>query len=297
MKKNRVLYGLLAIVLTALIVLAGTWIPEAMLVKKAEILSSGKTAEVDNKEITPYTYTMSAWTRIPKLTEVLHNLMEMEGIEAGQGVREPLDTELTVEQAREKAADFLYILNDRYERWGLTPLTVISDREYAMDSYAVNEKSAAEAAAGKESEIEMIVNSIEASFIVDPENQQLSLWWLNSVDGNLYLALDAVTGLPVQIWYIDGAAAADPVESALAVCQAYEKVYGSDYGFAEPVEKSTQSMGNGGNVSNYICTGKNLNLRCQYYFYSNELYGYYDKMSDFGNNNVSCEVKIWLDAS
>ena len=122
MRKIKRLYGLLVIVLAALIVLTGIWIPETLLEKKAESLSSGKTAVVDNREVTPYTYTMSVESRIPKLAEFLLKLRNETGLEAGADIREPLDTELTQQQAVDRATDFLQKLNEVYENWGLNSM-------------------------------------------------------------------------------------------------------------------------------------------------------------------------------
>lgn len=308
MRKIRGLYGLLTIVLAALIVLAGTWVPETLLEKKAESLSAGKTAVVDNQEVTPYTYTMSVESRIPKLTEFLLKLMDETGLEAGAYIREPLDTELTQQQAVDRAADFLHKLNEVYQNWGLDPM-FYAGNDYAMVAEDTEVAAAAENTAGigavendmdagtvTEEEYSPIPDPMGSLFLVDEQQQQLSLWWLCFPDtyGNtVYVAVDAVTGLPVMINYMAGDEAS-LIEYADAVRETYTSVCGSEYSFASATVATNSSVGHA-EVPEYViftCEGKTLSLEYQYYYLG----------KDFGDKTKYMyfrpgEVWIWLCAS
>lgn len=305
MKKARGLYGLLVIVLAALIVLTGTWIPEALLEKKAESLSSGRTAVVNNQEITPYTYTMSMESRILKLTEFLLKLKYETGLEPGMNIREPLDTELTQQQAVDRATDFLQKLNAIYQSWGLDPMfcpevdyyTAIGGIEAET---AVEEIGAAEEESGAgtttDGKYPSIADTIESYFIVDDQEQQLSLWWLRVPDsyGNMVdLALDAVTGLPVLVYYLAGEEAS-LIEYADAVSETYASIYGSEYNFSPATVAETPSIGYTDDTEYVVftCEGKTLGLEYQYYYGGKEP-GDKTKYTNFRPG----EVWIWLYAS
>ena len=304
MKKNRVLYGLLVIVLTVLIVLSGTWIPQALLERKAETLSSGKTAITDNQEVTPYTYTMSVEKKIPKLADFVRTTMDT-GLEVGLEVRDPLDTELTRQQAMEKTREYLLKLNEIYLDWGLDPMF-----PQALDdiSFAEDESSSAdvqENVAGiAETEATAVDKSLmdpsgetadimDAYFVVDPAEQQLSFWWIWVLDtyGNtVYVAVDAVTGIPVLTWYRAGKEAS-LVEYTMAVCEAYAEVYGTEYTFSSPTETEKIKIGYQDH-SDYIafdCEGKYISLEYQYYSYEKSYKYIYDYKYDRPG-----EVMTWL---
>lgn len=307
MKKDRIVYGLLTIVLTALIVLAGTWIPEALLERKAETFSSGKAAVVDRQEITPYTYTMSVETRIPKLTDFIQKTMDA-GMETCIDVREPLDTELTRQQALEKTKQLLQTINEIYENWGLdtmfpkawdiTAFEEISDEGTVAPEnsagtskeYAMAIENGGETGADAGIPAEELSGIIDAFFVVDPSQQQISLWWLWVIDsyGNtVYVAMDAVTGLPVLIQYMAGYEATLE-EYALAVSEAYTKVYGAEYTFSDPVavEKLTMGYTDYADFTAFDCQGKFVSLEYQYYF--NDAY-----YKDYQKNRPG-NVMVWL---
>ena len=289
MRKIRGLYGLLAMVLTALIVLAGTWVPEALLEKKAESLSSGKTAVVNNQEVTPYTYTMSMESRILKLTDFLLELKYETSLDAGMNVREPLDTELTQQQAVDRAADFLRKLNAIYQSWGLDPMfypgadyyTVAGDTE--TEAAVAGENTAGigaveeelDAGTATDGAYPSITDMMECYFIVDDQEQQLSLWWLRvpDSDGNMVdVALDAVTGLPVLVYYLAGYEAS-MIEYADAVSETYASIYGSEYTFASAAVAEKPDVGYA-EYPEYVvftCEGKTLSLEYQYYYSGKDL--------------------------
>lgn len=308
MRKIKRLYGLLVIVLAALIVLAGTWVPEAMLEKKAESLSSGKTAVVDNQEVTPYTYTMSVESRIPKLTEFLLKLRNETGLEAGVDVREPLDTELTQQQAVDRATEFLQKLNEIYQNWGLDPMfypvnyydTMAEDTEVAV----ATENTAGIGAVDNEMDTQAatdgayspIADSMGSLFLVDEQQQQLSLWWLcfpDSYGNTVYVAVDAMTGLLVLVNYLAGDEAS-LIEYADAVRETYTSVCGSEYTFASATVATNSSVSNV-EAPEYVvftCEGKTLSLEYQYYYFGKKLG---DKAKD--TYYRPGEVWIWLFAS
>lgn len=284
MRIIRGLYGLLALVLTALIVLAGTWVPEALLEKKAESLSSGKTAVVNTQEVTPYTYTMSMESRILKLTDFLLELKYETGLDAGMNIRDPLDTELTQQQAVDRAADFLQKLNAIYQNWGLDPMfypaadyyTVAGDTETEAAVAAENTagigavEEELDAGTATDGAYPSITDTMESYFIVDDQEQQLSLWWLRVPDsyGNMVdVALDAVTGLPVLVYYLAGYEAS-MIEYADAVSETYASIYGSEYTFASAAVAEKPGVGYV-EYPEYViftCEGKTLSLEYQYYY-------------------------------
>ena len=308
MRKIKRLYGLLVIVLAALIVLTGIWIPETLLEKKAESLSSGKTAVVDNREVTPYTYTMSVESRIPKLAEFLLKLRNETGLEAGADIREPLDTELTQQQAVDRATDFLQKLNEVYENWGLNSMfypvnyydTMAGDTEVAVAAEntagigTVDHEMDAQTAA--DDAYSPIADSVGSLFFVDEQQQQLSLWWLcfpDSYGNTVYVAVDAVTGLLVLVQYMAGDEAS-MIEYADAVRETYTSVCKGEYSFASATVAAGPSVGyvDGSEYVVFTCEGKRLSLECQYYYFGKKTG---DKVKDI--NSRTGEVWIWLLAS
>ena len=208
--------------------------------------------------------------------------MDETGLEAGAYIREPLDTELTQQQAVDRAADFLQKLNEVYQNWGLDPM-FYAGNDYAMVAEDTEVAAAAENTAGigavendmdagtvTEEEYSPIPDPMGSLFLVDEQQQQLSLWWLCFPDtyGNtVYVAVDAVTGLPVMINYMAGDEAS-LIEYADAVRETYTSVCGSEYSFASATVATNSSVGHA-EVPEYViftCEGKTLSLEYQYYY-------------------------------
>lgn len=98
MKKRliKVLYAWLTLIMALLIALTGTFVPQFMLDAKADRLAT-QTGEVENGDVSPYTYTMDTETRLSKLAPFAEQ-MRMFGKERYLGIRDPLDTELSATQ-------------------------------------------------------------------------------------------------------------------------------------------------------------------------------------------------------
>ena len=133
-------------------------------------------------------------------------------------------------------------------------------------------------------------------FLVDEQQQQLSLWWLcfpDSYGNTVYVAVDAVTGLLVLVQYMAGDEAS-MIEYADAVRETYTSVCKGEYSFASATVAAGPSVGyvDGSEYVVFTCEGKRLSLECQYYYFGKKTG---DKVKDI--NSRTGEVWIWLLAS
>lgn len=233
MKKRRIklLYALLTLTIALLIALTGTLVPQLLLEAKAGRLAAG-TGAVENDDVSPYTYAMDTQTRISKLA-ALTEQMNVFGEDRYINIREPLDTELSAEQAKKKVTKFVEVYASRLEELGIT--LSMADMSYANGVAAdVQTDDGWPADSGGNSDGVPTVDA-DAEFLVSPDDQQLSLWFcyahLGSCD--LQIAVDAVTGLPVVINYNTvGVSVEESWCEALA--DTYTKLYGEDLQFTYP---------------------------------------------------------------
>lgn len=175
MKKRRIkfLYALLTLTVALLIALTGTLVPQLLLEAKAGRLAAG-TGTVENGDVSPYTYTMDTETRIPKLA-ALTEQMNVFGEDRYLNIREPLDTELSVEQAKKKVIKFVEVYASRLEELGIT-LSMV-DMSYANGVAAdVQADDGWPTDSGGNFDGAPTVDA-DAEFLVSPDDQQLSLWF------------------------------------------------------------------------------------------------------------------------
>ena len=107
MKKRRikVRYILLTVTLAVLIALTGMFVPKLLLNTKAKKLATA-TGRMDNGDVSPYTYTMDTKTRIARVEKLVEQIF-ISGVDMYINVRDPLDTELSCEQAQRTIKKFL----------------------------------------------------------------------------------------------------------------------------------------------------------------------------------------------
>ena len=115
MKKRRikVRYILLTVTLAVLIALTGMFVPKLLLNTKATA-----TGRMDNGDVSPYTYTMDTKTRIARVEKLVEQIF-ISGVDMYINVRDPLDTELSCEQAQRTIKKFLIAYADMLEEYGL----------------------------------------------------------------------------------------------------------------------------------------------------------------------------------
>ena len=233
MKKRRIkfLYALLTLTVALLIALTGTLVPQLLLETKAGRLAAG-TGTVENGDVSPYTYTMDTETRIPKLA-ALTEQMNVFGEDRYLNIREPLDTEVSAEQAKKKVIKFVEVYASRLEELGIT--LSMADMSYANGVAAnVQTDDGWPTDSGENFDGAPTVDA-DAEFLVSPDDQQLSLWFcyahLGSCD--LQIAVDAVAGIPVVINYNTvGVSVEESWCEALA--DTYTKLYGENFQFTYP---------------------------------------------------------------
>ena len=97
-RKLKVLYILLTVTLAFLIALTGMFVPKLLLNTKAKKLATA-TGRMDNGDVSPYTYTMDTKTRIARVEKLVEQIF-ISGADMYINVRDPLDTELSCEQAQ-----------------------------------------------------------------------------------------------------------------------------------------------------------------------------------------------------
>ena len=112
-RKLKVLYILLTVTLAFLIALTGMFVPKLLLNTKAKKLATA-TGRMDNGDVSPYTYTMDTKTRIAKVEKLVEQIF-ISGADMYINVRDPLDTELSCEQAQRTIKKFLIAYADMLE--------------------------------------------------------------------------------------------------------------------------------------------------------------------------------------
>ncbi len=292
-RKIKVLYVLLTVTAALLIALTGTFVPELLLDAKAAKLATG-TGEVDNGDVSPYTYTMDTQTRITKMEKMVEQMSVLGG-DLYMNVREPLDTELSREQAKKRIQKFLTAYTDILEEKGLLD-TVESNMTDAPGVQVATDQGA-----GRDVQEENgYIYIEEPDFLVSPEDKQLSGWLGSGYIYNQFveIIIDAVSGLPVMTEL--GLVRMEPDETCcMAAAEAYEKAYGEDLKFGTPqamdVPQAGEMMRQSGNTAyeyayGFSCTTQDSALRLEYQYYGgNTGYAKSKKYLD-----VYGEVFIWL---
>lgn len=237
-RKLKVLYILLTVTLALLIALTGMFVPKVLLNTKAKKLATA-TGRMDNGDVSPYTYTMDTKTRITRVEKLVEQIF-VRGADIYINVRDPLDTELSCEQAQKTIKKFLIAYADMLEEYGL------------LSTVGRNDTDAPVVGAGNDGNLQYqdwltesedtqterdcaYIQMETPDFMVSPDDQQLAVW----VDsGYIYdqfveITIDAVTGLPVTVQL--GITGIEPDETCCeATAAVFEKVYGKDLKFGAP---------------------------------------------------------------
>lgn len=290
MKKRliKVLYAWLTLIMALLIALTGTFVPQFMLNAKANRLAT-QTGEVENGDVSPYTYTMDTETRLSKLAPFAEQ-MRMFGKERYLGIRDPLDTELSATQVQVKVIKFIDAYASRLEDMGID----LSEAEYISPNMATDAPSAGTADMGWTADADTVpVIDEDMEFLVSPNDQQLSLWFgyahLDLCD--LQIAVDALTGMPVFISYSTWGISPDETWCE-AVADTYTKLYGESMQFRSPNVLEEMHIGqnlfgmNEESWYGFSCDTKDQSLHL-------ELQCYYDERQ-VNMKDGYFEVYIWL---
>lgn len=294
-RKIKVLYVLLTVTAALLIALTGNFVPQILLDAKAAKLATG-TGIVDNGDVSPYTYTMGTQTRITKMEKMVEQMSVLGG-DLYMNVRDPLDTELSREQAKKRIQKFLTAYTDILEEKGL--LDTVEGNMTDAPGVQVATDQAGDLAVREQQENGYVYIE-EPDFMVSPEDKQLSGWLGSGYIYNQFveIIIDAVTGLPVMTEL--GLVGMEPDETCcMAAAEAYEKVYGEDLKFETPKAMSAPQAGEmmrqSGNTAyeyayGFSCATQDNALRLEYQYYGgNTGYAKSKKYLDaYG------EVFIWL---
>ena len=230
MKKRmiKVLYAWLTLIMALLIALIGTFVPRCMLDAKANRLAT-ETGEVENGDVSPYTYTMDTETRLPKLAAFAEQ-MSMFGKEKYLEIRKTLDTELSAPQVQAKVIKFIEVYASRLEDMGVD----LSEAEYTSSDMAtdVRIKETADMSWTAAADTVPVIDE-DMEFLVSPDDQKLSLWFCYAHLGlcDLQIAVDALTGIPVFITYSTWEISPD-VTWCEAVADTYTELYGESLQFS-----------------------------------------------------------------
>ena len=237
-RKLKVLYILLTVTLAFLIALTGMFVPKLLLNTKAKKLATA-TGRMDNGDVSPYTYTMDTKTRIARVEKLVEQIF-ISGVDMYINVRDPLDTELSCEQAQRTIKKFLIAYADMLEEYGLLSTVERNDTDAPVfgsgnDGNLQDQDRLTESGDAQLERDCTYIQMEPPDFMVSPEDQQLSVW----VDsGYIYdqfveITIDAVTGLPVTVQF--GIAGIEPDETwCEATAAVLEKVYGIDLKFGAP---------------------------------------------------------------
>ena len=290
MKKRliKVLYAWLTLIMALLIALTGTFVPQFMLDAKADRLAT-QTGEVENGDVSPYTYTMDTETRLSKLAPFAEQ-MRMFGKERYLGIRDPLDTELSATQVQAKVIKFIEVYASRLEAMGID----LSEAEYISPNMATDAPSAGTADMGWTADADTVpVIDENMEFLVSPDDQKLSLWFCYAHLGlcDLQIAVDALTGMPVFITYSTWGISPDETWCE-AVADTYTELYGESLQFSSSNVLEEMHIGqNLFSMSEESWYGFSCNTKDQLLHL--ELQCYYDDRQ-VKTNDGYFEVYIWL---
>lgn len=194
---------------------------------------------MDNGDVSPYTYTMDTKTRIARVEKLVEQIF-ISGADMYINVRDPLDTELSCEQAQRTIKKFLIAYADMLEEYGLLSTVERNDTDAPVfgsgnDGNLQYQDRLTESGDAQLERDCTYIQMEPPDFMVSPEDQKLSVW----VDsGYIYdqfveITIDAVTGLPVTVQF--GIAGIEPDETwCEATAAVLEKVYGIDLKFGAP---------------------------------------------------------------
>ena len=182
---------------------------------------------------------MDTKTRIARVEKLVEQIF-ISGVDMYINVRDPLDTELSCEQAQRTIKKFLIAYADMLEEYGLLSTVERNDTDAPVfgsgnDGNLQYQDRLTESGDAQLERDCTYIQMEPPDFMVSPENQQLSVW----VDsGYIYdqfveITIDAVTGLPVTVQF--GIAGIEPDETwCEATAAVLEKVYGIDLKFGAP---------------------------------------------------------------
>ena len=178
-RKLKVLYILLTVTLAFLIALTGMFVPKLLLNTKAKKLATA-TGRMDNGDVSPYTYTMDTKTRIAKVEKLVEQIF-ISGADMYINVRDPLDTELSCEQAQRTIKKFLIAYADMLEEYGLLSTVESNDTDAPVfgsgnDGNLQYQDRLTESGDAQLERDCTYIQMEPPDFMVSPEDQQLSVW-------------------------------------------------------------------------------------------------------------------------
>ena len=170
-RKLKVLYILLTVTLAFLIALTGMFVPKLLLNAKAKKLATA-TGRMDNGDVSPYTYTMDTKTRIARVEKLVEQIF-ISGADMYINVRDPLDTELSCEQAQRTIKKFLIAYADSTVERNDTDAPVFGSGNDGNLQYQDRLTESGDAQLERDC---TYIQMEPPDFMVLPENQQLSVW-------------------------------------------------------------------------------------------------------------------------
>lgn len=246
--KRKFLSSLAAVFLALSLVLAGVAVPRLLIHRQADRLTN-KSELLSSDQLTPYSAGADSPVRIQKLSNMTTALLSDNGsIDLYFDLREPLDTELSLDAAIQKAAAFLADLLTTVEEMGLEPLSNPNFFDSANEAgIAIQEYFAQEEAPAKDEGQSLSVlleeSFYEGQFVASPEDSSLAMWSL-SFDGpycGCHLLIDAVTGLPIYFSWIS-TTFSDETGYLFAVIHAYQALFPDRFSdFGSDVSQSFES--------------------------------------------------------
>ena len=172
---------------------------------------------------------MDTKTRIARVEKLVEQIF-ISGADMYINVRDPLDTELSCEQAQRTIKKFLIAYADMLEEYGLLSTVERNDTDAPVfgsgnDGNLQYQDRLTESGDAQLERDCTYIQMEPPDFMVSPEDQQLSVW----VDsGYIYdqfveITIDAVTGLPVTVQF--GIAGIEPDETGVKPQQQCLKKY------------------------------------------------------------------------
>ncbi len=238
---RNVFNGVMPLILAVLIALAGFIVPQKLLSRQEKRIKSDE-GTVDEKTFSILSYnTADSKERLLQLSEFISNLTDGEN-DVNITKREPLDEELSFDEAAEAADVFLKAFLSCMESYGLPVYDIFSIYSYKDSTPSeakTADRSTSSASAGSEASAgsDYVTANLYSSVI----DASLS-FWLVERDG-FSIVLDSITGTPIKImFYTYVSSEILPVEDgedlfaiiSLACGEVYNDIYSFSF-LPEPV--------------------------------------------------------------
>jgi hypothetical protein len=265
--KHKYLYAAAAALMAAIIVLAGIFVPRMLLNQREQAILSGS-GLVEGKTLTPYgNDTQGTISYFRKLSDMITVL------EYGSGeteTRDPLDSELSQQEAEEVATKTWNLLRENFDAFGWTLLDGDSESQQSesLSIYDADEDTIV--AVSRDNPL----GNTTSELMILPEDPAVGIWMVAAESVDFGVAMDSALGLPILMeldFSEEGGDAAEIWQEYWLICaQTIDELYDGRTDFTrayqlEEITAVTQDVDSAPVVS---CSGTSNGLTLTVQFYS-----------------------------